>query len=120
VITPSEEPKLAASLKLITEALTAHRQLQPRLYIAGHTDTVGTPAHNLRLSQQRAQTIAAWFRNHGLRLPIFHEGFGEHALLVATPDQTDEPRNRRVDYILSADPPTLKATGFRAAWKKTN
>jgi hypothetical protein len=39
---------------------------------------------------------------------------------VATPDQTDEPRNRRADYILSDDPPQLKSEGFRPSWKRVN
>jgi len=35
-------------------------------------------------------------------------------------DEVDEPRNRRVDYILSIDEPTFKTSGFRPAWKRTN
>jgi outer membrane protein OmpA-like peptidoglycan-associated protein len=73
----------------------------------------------VKLSQRRAQAIAAWFRKRGLRIPIAFEGFGEHALAVATADDTDEPRNRRVDYILSVEEPQLKASGaFRPAWKR--
>jgi outer membrane protein OmpA-like peptidoglycan-associated protein len=115
-ITAAESPKLEGSLKLISDALARHHNLGPiKLFIAGHTDTVGAPAYNLRLSQRRAQAIAGWFRKHGLRLPIFYEGFGEQSLLVATPDETDEVRNRRVDYILAVEEPALK--GARAAWK---
>jgi len=47
-----------------------------------------------------------------------YEGFGEQSLAVATPDETDEPRNRRVDYILSVEDPPLKAAGFRPVWKR--
>ncbi len=118
VVTPSEKPKLDASFRLIAEALTRHHNLGPiRLFIAGHTDTQGAAAYNLALSQRRAAAIATWFRRRGLRLPIAHEGFGEHAPLVATPDETDEPRNRRVDYILAIEPPILRATAFHANWK---
>jgi len=92
-------------------------QPPPKLYIAGHTDTVGTAAHNLDLSRRRAQSIAGWFRKNGLRIPISYEGFGEFALLIATPDNTDERRNRRVDYILATEDPVLKATEFQAVWK---
>ncbi len=117
-IATAEEPKLTASLSKIADALARHRQLGPiKLYIAGHTDTVGAPDYNLQLSLRRARAIAGWFRRHGLRLPILYEGFGEQALLVATPDATDEVRNRRVDYILSIEDPVLKATAFRARWK---
>jgi outer membrane protein OmpA-like peptidoglycan-associated protein len=118
-IAASEAPKLEASYARIAEALARHQNLGPiRLYIAGHTDTVGAPAYNLTLSQRRAQSIAAWFRKRGLRLPVLYEGFGEFAPLVGTPDQTDEPRNRRVDYILAVEDPALKATRHRAAWKR--
>ncbi len=114
----AEEPKLEASHRLIAAALARHRDLGPiKLYIAGHTDTVGADAYNLDLSQRRARTIAAWFRRRGLRLPVLYEGFGEQALLVATPDSTGEARNRRVDYILAVEDPTLRATRFQPRWK---
>jgi outer membrane protein OmpA-like peptidoglycan-associated protein len=114
----AEEPKLEASLRKIADALARHRELGPiKLYIAGHTDTVGADGYNLELSQRRARAIAAWFRRRALRLPILYEGFGEQAPLVATPDATDEVRNRRVDYILAVEEPVLKATRLRASWK---
>ena len=119
-IARAEEPKLEASLGLITAALARHKNLGPiRLYIAGHTDSVGKPAYNLALSQRRAQAIASWFRRRGLRMPVLFEGFGEHAPLVGTPDEKDEPRNRRVDYILAVEDPVLKvAGGMRVSWKR--
>jgi outer membrane protein OmpA-like peptidoglycan-associated protein len=114
----AEVPKLQASLGKIADALAKHKDLGPiKLYIAGHTDTVGTAAYNLNLSRRRAQSIAGWFRKNGLRIPIAYEGYGEFALLVATLDNTDEPRNRRVDYILSVEDPILKATEVQAVWK---
>jgi len=117
-IAPSETPKLQASLAKIADALAKHRDLGPiKLYVAGHTDTVGKSKYNLGLSLKRAQSIAGWFRKNGLRIPIAFEGFGEQALAVATPDNTDEPRNRRVDYILSVEDPVLRATDFHPVWK---
>jgi outer membrane protein OmpA-like peptidoglycan-associated protein len=121
-ILPSERPKLEASLQKINAALAAHKQEfgRPTLFIAGHTDTVGTDGYNLKLSQARAQSIARWFRGHGLRIPVAYEGFGEHALAVKTADDVDEARNRRADYILSIDEPPMKATSFRPSWKRLN
>jgi outer membrane protein OmpA-like peptidoglycan-associated protein len=117
-IAATEVPKLQASLAKITDALEKYKDLGPiKLYIAGHTDTVGAAKYNLALSLKRAQAIAAWFRKNGLVLPIAFEGYGEQALRVATPDSTDEPRNRRVDYILSVEDPVLRATDFKPAWK---
>jgi len=121
-IMDSERPKLEASLQQINAALAKHKDEfgHPTLFIAGHTDTVGGNAYNLKLSQARAQSIARWFKSHGLRIAVAYEGFGESALAVKTADNVDEPRNRRVDYILSVEEPVLRATGFRPSWKRAN
>jgi outer membrane protein OmpA-like peptidoglycan-associated protein len=119
-IMASELPKLHASLQKITAALAGHKDEfgRPTLFVAGHTDTVGGEAHNLKLSQARAQSIARWFKGHGLGIPVAYEGFGESALAVRTDDNVDEVRNRRVDYILSVDEPGVRASGFRPSWKR--
>lgn len=118
-IADAEKPKLEASFAKVTEALARHPQMQGvHLFIAGHTDTVGDAGYNLRLSRQRALAIARWFRQRGLRIPIGSEGFGESALLVKTADNVDEPRNRRVDYILAVDEPVFKSSGARPAWTR--
>ncbi|HVK89401.1 MAG TPA: OmpA family protein [Kofleriaceae bacterium] len=123
VIEASEAPKLDASLAKIDEVVKRSQKfVKMRLYIAGHTDTVGNNAKNRKLSLDRARSIAAYFRKQGLALPIAFEGFGEEVLKVKTPDNTDERANRRVDYVigpLGGTPPFggayLKA---KAAWKE--
>jgi outer membrane protein OmpA-like peptidoglycan-associated protein len=118
-IEDSEKPKLEASFAKVTEAALSHKELgRIVLFIAGHTDTMGSAMYNLQLSRARARSIAGWFRRRGLKIPIAFEGFGEAALLVKTGDEVDEPKNRRVDYILSIDEPALKSGTFRPAWKK--
>jgi len=118
-IRPEEEPKLRRSLEEIRQAFEQHKDLGAvTLFIAGHTDTRGSAEHNRNLSRRRARAIAQWFRDHGLTMPIAYEGFGEHALKVKTEDEVDEPRNRRVDYVLSVEAPRLKSTGAPAAWKR--
>jgi outer membrane protein OmpA-like peptidoglycan-associated protein len=87
------------------------------LFIAGHTDTVGSAGSNLKLSHERARSIASWFRKRGVRLPISYEGFGETSLAVKTADNVDEIKNRRADYVLSDGPPTYSAA-FRPSWKR--
>jgi outer membrane protein OmpA-like peptidoglycan-associated protein len=117
-IDDSERPKLEASFTKVTEALGRHPEIRVTLFIAGHTDTVGEAGYNLRLSRQRAQSIARWFRQRGVKIPIAFEGFGETALLVKTADEVDEPRNRRVDYIISVDEPVFKTSGRRPGWSR--
>ena len=120
-IRASEEPKLDASYKKIVEAVTEVRRAVPnasvRLFVAGHTDTVGSAADNRKLSLARAKAIGAWFRDRGLPLPIAFAGFGEEALKIKTPDETDNAANRRVDYIVGVEEPMV-ARGVRAQWMK--
>ena len=119
-ILPSEVHKLKDSLERIREAIQRYKQLgHIQLFIAGHTDTVGAPAYNMDLSRRRAQAIAAWFLKNGLTIPVAYEGFGETALLVETKDEVNEPRNRRVNYILAVEPPSLKK-GRNPQWKYLN
>ena len=54
-----EKPKLEASLVKVNEAIASHKELgRITLFIADHTDTVGTAAYNIQLSRARAQSIA--------------------------------------------------------------
>jgi outer membrane protein OmpA-like peptidoglycan-associated protein len=117
VIRPSEAPKLEASLGEITKILAKVQDKKPSLFIKGHTDTMGPPEHNLELSRRRAKSIAGWLRAHGLKIAIAYEGFGEFTPLVKTPDETAEPRNRRIDYFLSFDPPALPSGTVAFSWK---
>lgn len=119
-IQPSEAPKLKESLERVREAIQRYKELgKIQLFIAGHTDTQGSATYNMDLSRRRAQAIAAWFIKSGLSIPVAYEGFGETAPLVETKDEVDEPRNRRVDYILAVEPPSLKK-GRNPQWKFLN
>lgn len=117
-IRDSEAPKLQASLDKIKEILNRHKDLPGiALFIKGHTDTVGSPEHNLTLSRKRARSIAAWFRAKGLKLPVSYEGLGEYSPLVKSGDEVAEAKNRRVDYILSLEPPRLPAGAVTFGWR---
>lgn len=64
----------------------------------GFTDTVGTPEYNQGLSERRAEAVAEYLESQGVsRDRMVTRGFGETNLAVPTPDQTPEPRNRRVE-----------------------
>lgn len=118
-ITAEEAAKLEGSLKLIREAIGKFGSLADiKLYIAGHTDTVGPPAANRALSLNRAKSIGQWFRKSGVRIPVLYEGFGEEALLVATQDEQDESKNRRAEYIIAIDDPATKNVPFQPRWQK--
>jgi len=115
VIEPDEAKKLDASLETIEDVIKRTAKYLPMtLYVAGHTDTVGPSAKNRTLSLDRARAIAGYFRKHGVTLPIAYAGFGEDVLKVKTPDETDEPANRRADYVLG---PAAGAPPFKGAYQ---
>jgi len=119
-IDAAEVSKLEVAFAKVQEVLSKDKAREHKnltLYVAGHTDTVGSAGYNLKLSQARAQSLARWFLQRGVRIPIAFEGFGETALRVPTPDETDEPRNRRADYIIADEPPPIASGGFRPGWK---
>jgi len=69
--------------------------------VTGHTDTVGTDAYNDDLARGRATTVRALLVARGLRPDAVETAArGKRELLVATPDQTHEPRNRRVEITV--------------------
>jgi len=123
VIDPDQEAKLEASLAEIeTVVRRSRRFMKMTLYVAGHTDTVGSAAKNRTLSLARARAIASYFKREGLAIPIAFAGFGEDVLKVKTPQETDAIANRRADYVIGpsgASPPFkgpyLKA---RVRWQR--
>lgn len=117
-IRPSEEPKLDDTLEKIKQALALQGQaIGMRLYIAGYTDTVGSPESNRRLSADRARAIGRWFRQKGLGVPILTQGFGEDVLAVPTPDETREAANRRATYLLATHTPPVSAELPKQDWQ---
>ncbi|MBB5694796.1 OmpA family protein [Muricoccus pecuniae] len=72
-----------------------------RLEVAGHADRSGTPQYNQRLSQRRAEAVAAELARRGIsRNQISVQAFGESRPLVPTADGVREPQNRRVEIVL--------------------
>lgn len=96
-ITPAGERVLAE----LGEALASPDLAQYRFRLEGHTDTVGDTRTNQSLSERRAAAVATWlirrYRIQPERLEAI--GMGESTPLVATPDSTPEPRNRRVRVV---------------------
>jgi outer membrane protein OmpA-like peptidoglycan-associated protein len=118
-IRPEEREKLDKSSNAIDEAVTKYGRLaEIKLFIAGHTDTVGPNASNRTLSLNRARSIGGYFKKKGLRIPVLYEGFGEEALLVQTADETAEAKNRRAEYIIAIENPETKNAPFAPKWQR--
>lgn len=69
--------------------------------IIGHSDTVGKADANTELALRRAQVVTDLLKEKGLQAAALSvESHGEANLLVKTPDETPEPRNRRVEVSI--------------------
>jgi outer membrane protein OmpA-like peptidoglycan-associated protein len=94
-------PEAIQTLDALGRALASKDLSGFRFRIEGHTDTVGSREYNQALSERRAQAVVAYvaktFGVDPTRLQAV--GMGEDGLLVPTPQQTPEPRNRRVQVI---------------------
>jgi hypothetical protein len=93
---------------IIARAAEDYRQGgTPQVSVTGHTDTSGSAAHNLELSQRRAEVVANELVREGVpATDIVTVGRGEEDLLVPTADGVREPRNRRVEIVVPQPPPT--------------
>jgi len=94
-----------------SDALTAESQQQlsairaslagfsaPELVVTGHTDRVGALTLNDALSLKRAEQVRELLVGEGfVRETISVAGRGEREPAVATDDEVDEPKNRRVE-----------------------
>ena len=118
-IRPTEEPKLKEPTVLLLDAIEKYGKLMDcRLYVAGHTDTVGSVADNRELSRKRARSIAKYFMSKGIKgIPIFVRGLGEESLAIETGDSVAEEKNRRAQYILATFAPEIAGPG---SWHQIN
>jgi OmpA-OmpF porin, OOP family len=91
-------PQAIQTLNDLGRALTNPALAAYRFRVEGHTDTVGNRDSNKALSDRRASSVVEYlvgkFQVDRSRLQAV--GMGEDGLLVPTPDQTPELRNRRV------------------------
>ena len=97
----SAVPDAAAEQQLDAVLLAARRRDYPVVTVIGHTDTLGHRAANEQVGLRRAQVVAELLKRRGLEaMELRVESHGERNLLVATPDASAEPRNRRVEVLV--------------------
>ncbi|KAF3998066.1 OmpA family protein [Glaciimonas immobilis] len=73
--------------------------------ISGHTDNIGNPESNVRLSEARARAVRLWLVKTSA-FPITHfaiQGFGDTRPLTGNTSDAERASNRRVDITLVPD-----------------
>ncbi|MFY9529108.1 MAG: OmpA family protein [Candidatus Acidiferrales bacterium] len=100
-------PKAQFTLKQAADIVREKAKGTVRL--EGHTDAIGSDAHNQKLSEQRAEAVKSWFiEKEGLRNVSFAtKGYGASRPVAPNkkPDGSDDPdgrqKNRRVEIVIS-------------------
>ena len=89
-------------LERITQLLVENPQY--RLHIRGYTDSIGSRADNLKLSQRRARSVRDYLMNRGIGSDrITHEGLGEQNPIATNMYKDGRLKNRRVEFELLTD-----------------
>jgi OOP family OmpA-OmpF porin len=93
------KPESAKAIGEVAKLLAADPAL--KVYVVGHTDTVGVLEANMRLSQERAEAVVqALVKTHGIaaaRLKSF--GDGPYAPVASNDSEAGRARNRRVELV---------------------
>jgi outer membrane protein OmpA-like peptidoglycan-associated protein/polyisoprenoid-binding protein YceI len=92
---PASEPLLATLLDIV------NRCPGMKIEVGGHTDSDGSEAENLRLSDRRALAVAEWLVAQGAdRTRLVTRGYGETAPVVANDTPENKSRNRRIEFLV--------------------
>lgn len=90
--------------KLERLAETLKEYDETNILVAGHTDNVGTDTYNMKLSERRADAVASFLNNKGVkRARMSVNGYGESTPLVDNTSESDRDKNRRVELAIVAN-----------------
>ena len=72
-----------------------------KVQINGHTDNVGQPANNLKLSQNRAKSVVDYLISKGINATrLAYKGFGETKPIADNKTEAGRALNRRTEFVV--------------------
>ncbi len=75
------------------------------LFIAGHTDSVGSDDYNIELSKRRADAVAHALLDREIGMSsVFRVAFGETMPVASNETDAGRAQNRRVEFLFAAKP----------------
>ena len=95
-LTPSAERELDKVVALLRENAGKSAQIH------GYTDSRGSAAYNLKLSERRAQAVVDYLVAHGIAASrLSAQGFGASNFVASNDTEAGRAENRRVTLTLS-------------------
>jgi OOP family OmpA-OmpF porin len=102
------KPESDSLLTEVARVMTDHPEIK-RVRVEGHTDNKGAAAYNLKLSQQRADSVITWLSSHGIAAErLVANGMGLSAPLVPNDTELNRALNRRVEFHIEDQAETGK------------
>ena len=91
-------------LDTVAAALKDHPEI--RLEIQGHTDSVADDQHNMRLSQQRAESVRRYLVDHGVEpARLTAQGYGETRPMESNRTSRGREINQRIEFVRTDSSP---------------
>ena len=95
------ELKASSAIELDRIVLLMKENPTLRIRITGHTDNVGRPADNLKLSNNRAQAVVKYLSSKGIEAArLSFKGLGEQVPVAGNDDEAGRSRNRRTELTV--------------------
>jgi OmpA-OmpF porin, OOP family len=95
---------LSQSASVLDEAVaTLKKYPELAVEVDGHTDNRGSAQHNQVLSQKRAESVAAYLKEHGVTNKLSAKGFGKTQPIADNKTDTGRLENRRVTLKVSSN-----------------
>src|SRR5262249_53132824 len=71
-----------------------------KVYVNGYCDAIGTVPYNLRLSQRRSESVAAYLEDKGIPASqLIPQGFGKTHFVASNNTAEGRAENRRVELV---------------------
>jgi len=99
---PNSMELVDSSNSVLDEAVKSIAEHSPCMVdIIGHTDSVGSNEINIKVSLKRAKRVESLIKSKGINVvSLVAKGYGEEDLLVPTPDNIAEEKNRNVEIFI--------------------
>ncbi len=93
------KPESFFELNQLAELLISHPKME--IFIAGHTDNVGSDDYNLALSKKRAEAVVNYLISQKI-VPkrLSYDGFGETKPIADNKTEEGKALNRRVEFTI--------------------